>query len=131
MKTLKKVHDNIMRMQHHSADYQNRKRKITPQLKEKNKVYLLTKNLQTKKSSKKLNYKKVESFFIKAIREEVSYKLHLSSDVRIHSVLHISLLESADSNTSIQKIFHYKTQKEMKFKVEEILQQKDQHYLIK
>ena len=42
---LKKIHNNIMQMQHCSADYQNKKRKITPQLKEEDKVYLLTKNL--------------------------------------------------------------------------------------
>ena len=131
MKTLKKVHNNIIKMQHHSADYQNKKRKMTPQLKEKNKVYLLIKNLWTKKLSKKLNHKKIESFYVRAAREEVSYKLHLSSDIRIHSVFHISLLESADSSTPIQETFHYETQKETEFKVEEILQQKDQHYLIK
>ena len=129
--TLKRVHDNITRMQHCSADYQNRKRKMAPQLKERNKVYLLTKNLQTKKSSKKLDHKKIRSFYIRAAREEISYKLHLSSNIRIHSVFHILLLEPADSSTPIQETFHYETQKETEFKVEEILQQKDQHYLIK
>ena len=118
-------------MQHCSADYQNKKRKMTPQLKKKNKVYLLTKNLWIKKSSKKLNHKKIRLFYIKAAREEVSYELHLSTDIRIHSVFHISLLESADLSTPIQETFHYETQKETEFKVKEILQQKDQHYLIK
>ena len=101
IKTLKKIHDNIIQMQHCSADYQNKKRKMTPQLKEKNKVYLLMKNLWTKKLSKKLNHKKIESFFIKVTKEEVSYELHLSADIRIHSVFHVSLLESANSSTSI------------------------------
>ena len=78
-----------------------------------------------------MNHKKIESFYIKAAREEVSYELHLSSDVKIHLVFHVSLLEPADSSTPIQETFHYETQKETEFKVEEILQQKDQHYLIK
>ena len=129
--TLKKVHENIIKMQHRSADYQNKKRNMAPQLKEEDKVYLLTKNLQTKKSSKKLDHKKVRSFYIKAAREEVSYELHLSADIRIHSVFHVSLLEPADSSTPIQEAFHYETQEETEFKVEEILQRKDQHYLIK
>ena len=120
-----------MKMQHRSADYQNKMRKMTPQLKEGNKVYLLTKNLQTKKSSKKLNHKKIEPFYIKAAREEVSYELHLSADARIHSVFHISLLEPADPSTPIQETFHYETQEETEFEVKEILQQKNQHYLIK
>ena len=118
-------------MQHHSADYQNKKRKMAPQLKGRNKVYLLTKNLQTKKSSKKLDHKKVRSFYIKVTRGEVSYELHLSADARIHSVFHVSLLEPADLSTSIQETFHYETQEETEFEVKEILQQKDQHYLIK
>ena len=94
-------------MQYHLADYQNKKRKMTPQLKEKNKVYLLIKNLQTKKSSKKLNHKKVESFFIKVVREEISYKLHLSLNIKVYLVFHVLLLKSADSSTFIQKTFHY------------------------
>ena len=129
--TLKKIHNNITWMQHHSVNYQNKKRKMTPQLKERNKIYLLIKNLQTKKQSKKLDHKKIRSFHIKAAREEVSYELHLLADIRIHSVFHVSLLESADLSTSIQKTFHYETQKETEFEVKEILQQKDQHYLIK
>ena len=104
---------------------------MTPQLKEEDKAYLLIKNLQTKKLNKKLNHKKIRLFYIRAARKEVSYELHLSTDIKIHSVFHVSLLESADLSTSIQKTFHYETQKEMKFEVKEILQQKSQHYLIK
>ena len=52
-------------MQAKSRKYQNKKRKITLQLKRKNKIYLFTKNLKTKKLNKKLNYIKVELFFIK------------------------------------------------------------------
>ena len=33
-------------------------------IKKKNKVYLLTKNLKTKRSNKKLNHVKIESFLI-------------------------------------------------------------------
>ena len=78
-----------------------------------------------------MNHKKVESFYIKAVREEVSYELHLLVNIRIHSVFHVSLLEPADSSTSIQKTFHYETQEKTEFEVKEILQQKDQCYLVK
>ena len=118
-------------MQHCLADYQNKKRKMISYLKEKNKVYLLTKNLQTKKLSKKLNHKKIRLFYIKVTKEEVSYELHLSADVRIHSVFHVSLLKSVNSSTSIQKNFYYQTQKKNEFKVEKILEKKDQCYLVK
>jgi len=85
---------------------------MTSQLKKKNKVYLLTKNLKIKKKSKKLNHVKIESFFIKAIKRSINYELDLLKNAKVFIVFHISLLKSADSSTSIQKTFHYKAQKE-------------------
>ena len=58
IKTLRIVHNNIMRMQQHFFKYVNKKRKTAPLLKKRDKVYLLTKNLKTKKSSKKLDHVK-------------------------------------------------------------------------
>lgn len=101
IKTMKRVHDNIKNMQKRFANYQNKKRKMTPQLKKKNKIYLLTKNLKTRKKSRKLNHIKIESFFIKNQRGRVSYELNLSRDVKVHLVFHLSLLKSVDSQTSI------------------------------
>ena len=66
-KTLQTVHNNIMKIQQGFFKYDNKKQKITSLLKKKNKVYLLTKNFKTKKSSKKLNYMKIDSFSIKEI----------------------------------------------------------------
>jgi predicted lactoylglutathione lyase len=129
--TLKKVHDNITSMQIKSAKYQNKKRKMAPQLKEKNKVYLLTKNLKIRKKSKKLDHVKIESFFIKAVKGSINYELDLPKNAKVFSVFHISLLESADPSTSIQKTFHYKSQEKNRFEVEEILEKKDQQYLVK
>ena len=51
-------------MQKKSIIYQ-KKKKMTFQLKKKNKIFLFTKNFKTKKLSKKLNHVKIESFFIK------------------------------------------------------------------
>jgi hypothetical protein len=123
--TLKKIHDNITSMQIRSAKYQNKKRKMAPQLKEKNKIYLLTKNLKTRKKSKKLNHVKVESFFIKAVKGSVNYELDLLKDAKVFLVFHISLLESVDPSTPIQEIFHYKPQEKNRFEVEEILKKND------
>ena len=44
------------------------KKKNRPQLKKK-KIYLLTDNLRTKRPSKKLNYRKINLFFIKIIKK--------------------------------------------------------------
>jgi len=129
--TLKKVHDNITSMQIRSVKYQNKKQKMTPQLKKRNKVYLLTKNLKIRKKSRKLNHVKIESFFIKEVKKLVNYELDLPKDARVFLVFHISLLKSADPSTSIQETFHYYSQKKNRFEIEKILEKKDQQYLVK
>jgi len=98
---LKKIQSNISFMQKRLAKYQNKKRKMAPQLKEGNKVYLLTKNLKTRKKSRKLNHVKVEPFFIKIVKGLVNYELDLPKDAKVFLVFHISLLESIDPSTPI------------------------------
>jgi len=94
-------------------------------------MYFLTKNLKIRKKSRKLNHVKIESFFIKEVKKSVNYELDLPKNARVFLVFHISLLESADLSTSIQKTFHYYSQKENRFKIERILEKKDQRYLVK
>ena len=130
--TIKAIQENISKMQKRSTTYQNEKRKMTSLLKEGDKMYLLTKNLKiNKKRNKKLNHVKVESFFIKVVKERMNYELNLFNDARIHFVFHISLLKSTHSNTSTQKTFRYKSQKNQEYEVERILREKNQQYLIK
>jgi len=45
---------------------------------------------------------KLKSFEILEEKKLINYKLNLSAFMKIHSVFHISLLKSADLNTSIQ-----------------------------
>jgi hypothetical protein len=104
---------------------------MASQLKERNKMYLLTKNLKIRKKSKKLDHVKVEPFFIKAVKRPVNYELDLLKDAKVFSVFHISLLESADPSTPIQETFYYKSQEKNRFEVKEILKKKDQQYLVK
>ena len=130
-KTFKEIHSNIVRMQQRSTAYQNKKRKTMPQLKEGDKVYLLTKNLKTKKASKKLDHVKVGPFFIKQQKGPVNYELDLPSDTKIHPVFHVSLLEPADPETPIQDTFHFQYENDDEYEVERILAQDGQRYLIK
>jgi len=88
-------------------------------------MYFLTKNLRIRKKSKKLNHVKVESFFIKAVKESVNYELDLSKNAKVFLVFYISLLKSVDFSTLIQETFHYHSQKENRFEVERILEKKD------
>ena len=106
--TIKTIQNNILKMQASSIIYQNKKRKTTPLLKKRNKVYLLTKNLKiNKRKNKKLDHVKVESFFIKIVKERINYELNLLVDARIFFVFHISILKLVHSKTLIQITFRY------------------------
>jgi len=95
------------------------------------KVYLLTKNLRTRKPSKKLDHVKVGPFLVKKAKGLVNYELDLPKDAKIFPVFHISLLEPADPTTPLQDTFYFHPQEEDQFEVEEILRQEGQEYLIK
>ena len=130
--TIKEIQENIRKMQTNSTTYQNKKRKMTPLLKEGNKIYLLTKNLKiNKKRSKKLNHVKVESFFIKNVKERINYELNLPINARIFLVFHIFVLKSIHSNVSIQTTFRYQSQEDQEYEVEKILKRRNQQYLVK
>ena len=129
---IKKIQDNIFKMQEKSTTYQNKKRKMTPLLKKGNKMYLYIKNLKINKGrSKKLNHVKVESFFIKNIKKIMNYELNFFVDAKIWLVFHVSLLKSTHSKTLIQITFRYSNQRDQKYEVERILRQKGQQYLVK
>ena len=66
-----------------------------PELKEGDKVYLLRKNVKTKRPSDKLDHKKLGPFKIDKKIGSVNYKLKLPKTMEIHPVFHVSLLEPA------------------------------------
>jgi len=82
--------------------YANKKRDRESTFKKRDKAYLLKRNIKTKRSSNKLNHMKLESFEILEEKRSINYELNLSTSMKIHSIFHISLLKSADLNTSIQ-----------------------------
>ena len=130
--TIKRIQENICKMQRSSTTYQNKKRKTTPLLKKRDKVYLLTKNLKINKGrSKKLDHVRVESFFIKIVKDQVNYELNLLVDARIFPIFHVFVLKSTHSKTPIQTTFRYKSQEDQEYEVEQILQQRGQQYLVK
>ena len=58
-------------------------------------VYLATKNIITKKPSKKLDYKYLGPYKITKRILKNNYQLDLPPKVRIHLIFHISLLKDA------------------------------------
>ena len=120
-----------MKMQQRFFKYINKKRKMTSLLKKKDKVYLFTKNLKTKKTSKKLNNVKIGSFYVKKVRKSKIYELKLSKNIKIFSIFDIFLLKSVDPKTFIQETFHFEKEKEEIYTVKRILKRRGQNYLIK
>ena len=58
-------------------------------------VYLATKNIITKKPSKKLDYKYLRPYKVTKRISENNYQLDLPPKVRIYPIFYISLLEDA------------------------------------
>jgi hypothetical protein len=75
------------------VSYYNTYRNIEPTLKEKDKIYLIQRNIQIKQPNTKLDHKKLELFKIKKIAGLVNYKLVLPRTINIYPVFHISLFE--------------------------------------
>ena len=66
---------------------------MEPTLKKGDKVYLIRRNIKTKRPSDKLNHKKIGLYKIKKIKGLVNYELALLSNINIYPVFYISLLE--------------------------------------
>jgi hypothetical protein len=62
-------------------------------LKERNKIYLIQPNIQTKQPNTKLDHKKLGLFKIKKIIGLVNYELVLPKTINIYLIFYISLLE--------------------------------------
>ena len=66
------------------------------QLKKRDKDYLFYKKSKNKIKSKKFNYIKVELFFIKDIKKNISYKVELSYNTQICFIFYILVLKSVN-----------------------------------
>ena len=70
---------------------------------EKNKVYLLYKNIIIKQSNDKLDFKKLRPFIITHKISKLNYKLSLFKTIQIHSIFYISLFEPIPKSAKTQK----------------------------
>ncbi len=76
--------------------YYNKYRLEGPRLERRDKVYLISRNLRTKRPSKKLDVKKIRLFKVKERISDNNYRLSLLATIRLRTyVFYISLLELA------------------------------------
>ena len=133
---LKKLHQELHKeltfIQQRMAAYANKKRSEGPTLKEGDKVYLLRRNIKTKRPSDKLDWKKLGPFKINKQISSVNYQLSLPQGMRIHPVFHVSLLEPAPKNAKLDRTTETTNEE---YEVEKILDhrqgQQETEYLIK
>lgn len=83
------------------SKYINKKRLEGPRLKEGDSIYLIRKNIRTKRLSALLNYIKLGPFKIKEIKGLVTVVLELLKDIKIHPIFYISLLKPVLKNAKI------------------------------
>jgi hypothetical protein len=104
-------------------------------LKKGDRVYLLRKNMKTKRLSDKLDYKKVGPFTIKEKLGPVNYRLKLLNIMRIYLVFYIALLELAPPGTPLETTTLVEIDNNMEYEVERILNyqliRRKKKYLIK
>jgi hypothetical protein len=91
------IHDELAfqlyKAQDRYKNYANRNQKIHPNFHIGDHVWLLRRNIQTKRPSRKLDYQRLDPFKIIAQENLVSYRLELLPTMHIYPVFHVSLLE--------------------------------------
>ena len=132
-----KLHEELSRMVNqggkNTAKQVNKKRLKGPTFERGNKVYLLTKNLKSKRPSSKLDHVRIEPFEVEKQTSKVNYQLKLPAKARIHPNFHVSLLEPALKNAPVQT--EWNIEEEEEYNVEKILDSRkingNDHYLVK
>ena len=117
-----------------TAKHANRKRSEGPDLRKGRMVYLLRKNIKTKRPSDKLDHTKLEPFKIKDKLGPVTFQLNLLEGMRIHPIFYISLLEPALDNARLGLIQIDEETQTLLYEVDKIIEHKEiqdrHHYLI-
>ena len=102
----------------------NKRRLKGPTFKEGDRIYLLRKNIKTKRPSDKLDYKKLGPFEVIKPIGDVNYKIALPPGVRLHDTYHVSLLEPAPPRTPLMTHLEIDNP-EREYEVERIEQHKE------
>jgi hypothetical protein len=83
----------LVEAQEQQKRYADKSRKQNPNISVGDKVWLLRRNLKTRRPSDKLDYRCLGPFRMSKQVNKVAYRLDLPSSMKIHPVFHVSLLE--------------------------------------
>ena len=114
------LQEELVFLQGRMKTYYDQSRLQGPTFTKGDKVYLLRKNIKTKRPNDKLDFKKIGPFKIEGVISATNYKLSLPNNMRIHPVFHISLLEPAPKNAQIETNLEVETDQHT-YEVETIL----------
>ena len=92
-KLYKKLSRDIEFLLQRLAIYYNKKKLEGPRFRERNKIYLLRRNIRTIRLSDKLDHRKFRSFTIKQNIRDTSFELKLFLIIKIYPIFHVSFLE--------------------------------------
>ncbi|PNH26219.1 hypothetical protein BJF96_g10464 [Verticillium dahliae] len=82
--------------------YANKTRMKGPSLQEGDSVYLIRRNIKTKRPNDKLDFKKLGPFKILKKLSDTNYHLSLPKNMKIHPIFHIALLEPAPPDAPLE-----------------------------
>lgn len=100
------------------------------QIKEGERVYLNTRNIEWRKN-RKLFHIKIGPFLVKKKIGKVSYELELPKGKKIRPVFHVNRLDKAIPRTPLCTKWPTKPQKAKEYEVEKIIDHKDGKYLVR
>jgi hypothetical protein len=102
---LKALHEQLRKELHFTQErmskYANQKRLKGPTFREGSRVFLLRRNIKTRRPSDKLDHKKLGPFRVKKVISDVNYELDLPNTMKIHPIFHVSMLEPAPPNAEL------------------------------
>jgi hypothetical protein len=121
MKDLHKILQmDIEFMNSRAKAYYDERHQEAPPFRRGEKVFLLRRNIKTKRPCDKLDHKKLGPFEIEEKLGPLNFKLKLPKNMRMHPIFHVSLLEKAPQNAKRQRM---EIEGEEEWEVEQILDQ--------
>ena len=123
VRDLRKLYDKLRTdlklVRTHITLYSNKTKIERPTLKKGDSVYLIRKNIKTKRPNSKLDFKKIRPFKIFKKLSDINYHLLLPKTIRIHPIFYIALLKPVFKRA--ESIDLVETNDEKEYKVERII----------